>query len=136
MSDPSAHTTIDPQKTFDPLRAATPVSSHPLPTELLELSRSRLRLVSAFLFGVTVVAWPLTTGIRGVFLEEFERVNQWGPVTFLILSSALVLALTYRPRLSGSTLLRVGWAYNVAVSFSWAFMQYLGEFDWIPPEQI
>ncbi|NNG15564.1 MAG: serine/threonine protein kinase, partial [Gemmatimonadales bacterium] len=85
---------------------------------------------------VTVVAWPLTTGIRGVFLQEFEQVNQWGPVIFLILSSALILTLTYVPRLSGSTLLRAGWIYHVAVSFSWAFMQYLGEFDWIPPEHI
>jgi serine/threonine-protein kinase len=80
--------------------------------------------------------WLLSTGLRGVFLAEFDHVAQWGPVTFMLSSSALVFALTFLQRLPASRLLYIGWVYHVALSFSWSFSQYLGVFDWIPPEQI
>jgi serine/threonine-protein kinase len=138
MSDTPSSPPTDTQQTFDPHPRwpSTPANSQPLPEELLQLSVSRIRIVSALFFAVGLPMWVLSTGLRGVFLAEFEHVAQWGPVIFMLASSALVFALTFLPLLPASRLLHIGWAYHVALSFSWSFSQYLGVFDWIPPEQI
>ncbi|HSM17012.1 MAG TPA: serine/threonine-protein kinase [Gemmatimonadales bacterium] len=135
MSDPNDRS-LDPQQTFDPRGPLTPGTSQTLPEELLQLSVSRIRVVSGLFLILVLVSWSLSIGLRGKVAEEFGSVAQWGPPTFMVGSSALVFGLTYLRRFRASTLLSIGWAYHVAVSFSWSFSQFLGVFDWIPPEQI
>ncbi|TFH64292.1 MAG: serine/threonine protein kinase [Gemmatimonadales bacterium] len=135
MSDPNDRSP-DPQQTFDPRGPSTPGTSQSLPDELLQLSVSRIRIVSGLFFLLGLVSWSLSIGLRGKVGEEFENLAQWGPPTFMLASSALVFGLTFLRRLPAPTLLGIGWAYHVAVSFSWSLSQYLGVFDWVPPGQI
>jgi serine/threonine-protein kinase len=138
MSDSQTLPPADSEQTFDPLPrgALTPAKSQPLPEELLQLAVRRIRFVSALAFVIGFPMWVLSTALRGVFLAEFDSVAQWGPPVFMFGSSALVFGLTFLPRLPAPRLLHIGWAYQVAISFAWSLSQYLGVFDWIPPEQI
>jgi eukaryotic-like serine/threonine-protein kinase len=98
----------------------------------MERAVGRLRLVAIVVAGVFFIAWFVPVTLGGDLIEEFQDVFQWLPPTMAIVSSAL-LAVACRSRsIAFRTLLTLGLAYEVLVSYAITISQYWGTFNGLP----
>ena len=97
-----------------------------LPADLMAQSARRLRVVAwlyAFVFTMSAPVPALfVPGDRAAF---FGTVSRWAPPLVSILTALVVARLTRHPRVSGSTLVALGLAFQVAGSYGIAAAQYL-----------
>jgi serine/threonine-protein kinase len=107
-------------------RSATTLEG--VPTVLLTQSVRRLRIVVLVIVAMTLVGWVGINTLERGFLDEFTRPGDWiPPVTGLVLSLAVYLT-TRSSRIPVLTILKIGLAYQVLVSFGIAIGQYWNTF--------
>ena len=124
--------TISPRFINHRLPSSISGASTAIPSMLMQKVGPRLRILTAAAVVVLSVAWVGVNLIEGEFLKEFENIREWGGPTLLTVSSALVLGITFIPRVSATALVRVGLFYQVAVSYGIALGTYWGAFEGLP----
>jgi serine/threonine-protein kinase len=103
-------------------------SASDLPIGLLRQATRRLRITTALVVVATLVSWVGINTIEGEFLEEFTRPEDWVAPTLGLVASVALFLVTRSSRLTEVTIIRLGLAYEVIVSYSMAVGQYWNTF--------
>ena len=99
-----------------------------LPVRLLTQAIRRLQVVVGLIVMLTAIGWIGVNALEGEFLDEFRRPGDWIPPTVGLAASLAVFLLTRSSRFSVLTILKVGLAYEVLVSYGMAAGQYWDTF--------
>jgi len=94
----------------------------------------RLRIVCAMAIVVNLVVWLSVNLVQGTLASEFRSVHQWGPPVTAIVTSLLLLAVTWHPRLPPGTIVRAGLAYEVVISYAIVASGYYAAWIGVPAE--
>jgi len=105
-----------------------------LPAVLLEKVPGRLRLLSLLLLGVMAVSWIGVNLVEGDLLAEFAVLHQWTAPVAILVAAAVVLWLSRRPAVAPETMVHVGLAFQVLVSWSICMGSYWGAFADLPAD--
>jgi eukaryotic-like serine/threonine-protein kinase len=108
------------------------VGSRGLPPVLLRLATQRVQVVAFVILGTLLVGWVLGNLAEGEFLQEFERVGEWGPPVLMIVASLLIIALARWGRVPPARFVSAALAYEVAMSFAIAYATYYDTFATLP----
>ncbi len=94
----------------------------------------RLRMVCTMAIVVNLVVWLSVNLIQGTLASEFSSVHQWGPPVSAIVTSLLLLAVTWDPRLPPATIVRAGLVYEVVISYAIVASGYYSAWIGVPAE--
>ena len=94
----------------------------------------RLQIVSVVVVLATLVTWLSVNLVQGTLASEFASPAQWGPPTTSIVASLVLLITTRSERLAPATIIRMGLAYQVVISFTVVAGSYFGGFMGVPAE--
>lgn len=135
--DAPRSTSVLPSAAPRVLLPAEPSSSHrarSLPQHLLTRSARRLEVASLVIAACVVVMWGGVNAAQGELADEFVFARQWVPPVSVLAASLAMFAACRWP-LPPLVLIRVGLAYEVAVSAALVVTQYADAFR-LPAEFI
>jgi len=115
----------------DVVTGGTP-SSKGLPPSLLRLAVRRVQIMCSVILALMFIGWFLTNLLEGEFLQEFERVGEWGPAVFIIASSLAMLGLSRANLMPPPKVMAIALVYEVAISWGIAFSEYYDTFQNMP----
>jgi serine/threonine-protein kinase len=103
-----------------------------LPPVLVRLAVSRVQIVAVVMLAGLLIGWVGSNVLEGEFLQEFERVGEWAPPVFMIVTSVLMLVLARWTLVAAPTLVTFALVYEVAISFGMAFSTYYDALSRVP----
>ncbi len=108
----------------------------PISEQIRHRSVRRLEVAALLMFTVQLVVGLAVNLIQGTLADEFRSLGQWGFTGGVALVSLAMVLLIRTKRIDPVTIVRLGLAYQVVISFGIAGGLYFGAFEGVAAEEI